>query len=555
MSLLKEVRIIVLIALVLISFYVVIVPYIFQSKKIVVDYVANDAKCKNIVHGAVLEQVGGRVINSLQDFQNVLATVRAGDFVPIVSRTGPANCIAVSDSNLGFSVKELRSGNLKFGIDIEGGTRVVLQPKQPTTEKILQDTVSTLNTRINLYGLADIKISPLGENLIQIEVGGGSVEDIQNFLARQGKFEGKISYNIPLSDNAGTITLGDNQYSFKVAENKILLNGSEYEVGQNFVLENINYEVENVTADKVLLFANVFSGEDIVAVLTDPQFSTIRAVNNGYEFIFTVQISAQGAEKFAKLTKNQPAALIGSESYLQPKLVLFLDGEKVSELNIAASLAGQLVTSPSIQGFRPTREEALQEKLRLQTILRSGSLPVELQIVKVDQITQTAGKALINSTIIIMLSAAAAVTAVIFVRYRKIKIAVPMILISFSEILIILGFAALTQILTGGNGWVLDIAAIAGLVAIVGTGVNQLIIITDQLLLDREVSLKWRHRNAMKIIYNSAYTVIAAMIPLLVLGLGALRGFAITTIIGVLVAVAVTRPAYTSILERFEKLV
>jgi len=129
-----------------------------------------------------------------------------------------------------------------------------------------------------------------------------------------------------------------------------------------------------------------------------------------------------------------------------------------------------------------------------------------------------------------------------------------MILISFSEIIIILGFAAFTQNITKGAGWVLDIPAIAGLIAIIGTGVNQLIIVTDQMLQEKEVSIKSRYKVAMSIIFNSAYIVIVAMLPLMIAGVGTLKGFAITTVIGVLIAILITRPAYVAILEKVKRL-
>ena len=51
-------------------------------------------------------------------------------------------------------------------------------------------------------------------------------------------------------------------------------------------------------------------------------------------------------------------------------------------------------------------------------------------------------------------------------------------------------------------------------------------------------------------IFGSASTVIAAMLPLMVIGIGVMRGFAITTIIGVLIGIFITRPAFSRIAEK-----
>jgi preprotein translocase subunit SecD len=83
--------------------------------------------------------------------------------------------------------------------------------------------------------------------------------------------------------------------------------------------------------------------------------------------------------------------------------------------------------------------------------------------------------------------------------------------------------------------------------------VDDLIIIADEILQQGEVAtgrvFQSRFRKAFWVIGAAAATTIIAMSPLTVLGLGDLTGFAIVTIVGVLVGVLVTRPAYGDILR------
>ena len=58
-----------------------------------------------------------------------------------------------------------------------------------------------------------------------------------------------------------------------------------------------------------------------------------------------------------------------------------------------------------------------------------------------------------------------------------------------------------------------------------------------------------RLSGAFKIILAAAATTIFAMLPLYFMGLGALGGFAMVTIVGVLLGVLVTRPAYGRIIR------
>jgi preprotein translocase subunit SecD len=133
---------------------------------------------------------------------------------------------------------------------------------------------------------------------------------------------------------------------------------------------------------------------------------------------------------------------------------------------------------------------------------------------------------------------------VIYLRYREPGIVLPMMAINCSEIIILLGIARFIQ--------QLDLASIAGLIAVLGTGIDQLVIITDEILHEGKVPsptlyLK-RLSRALGIIVASAATVIIAMLPLALMDLSTLRGFAIITILGVLVGVLITRPAYGKII-------
>jgi len=69
-------------------------------------------------------------------------------------------------------------------------------------------------------------------------------------------------------------------------------------------------------------------------------------------------------------------------------------------------------------------------------------------------------------------------------------------------------------------------------------------------------ALKFKINNAFFIIFASAATLIASMLPLAyvgitrgVTGIGVLSGFAFTTIIGVLVGIFLTRPVYAKFIE------
>jgi len=80
-------------------------------------------------------------------------------------------------------------------------------------------------------------------------------------------------------------------------------------------------------------------------------------------------------------------------------------------------------------------------------------------------------------------------------------------------------------------------------------------VILDEAIRGRkeDVDTKERLKRAFFIIFAAAATTIAAMIPLWNAGAGLLRGFALTTIAGVLIGIFLTRPAFASFVEHLEK--
>ena len=59
-------------------------------------------------------------------------------------------------------------------------------------------------------------------------------------------------------------------------------------------------------------------------------------------------------------------------------------------------------------------------------------------------------------------------------------------------------------------------------------------------------------KRAFTIILGAYFTALVALLPLLWAGAGLLKGFAITTIIGITTGVLITRPAFIDMIKRIE---
>ncbi|MCS7093672.1 MAG: hypothetical protein RMJ18_00585, partial [Candidatus Aenigmarchaeota archaeon] len=549
----KNVRLLILIFLIAISLLSLSRIY-FKKSWIEVSYINESAKCTELNVGDKLKFVNNIEIKTLDDYENVLRNVKIGDNVPIITDKGIASCVAIKNSDIGVRVRENHEKVLSYGIDIEGGVRVLLKAKGNFTQEDLQSVVKILTERLNTYGLSDVKVIPAAADLIQIEAAGLTEDDIRSFLIKQGYFEGKIVDSVEIKNNVGKIIFDGKPYEFVINDTHITINNSMYEISQGFYFDGIHYEILNLTKEHVTFAAKIFTSKDVENIFTDVERNYLIRYRDGYKFVFTIQISEEGAERFAKTTKGQPIYYIGGQSYIKPKLVLYLDGRQLSELSISNNIAGEKVRTPSIEGFRETFQEASLEKLRLQTILKSGSLPIQLNVERIETVTETEGKRLFNSIIYILIANLIVVFLVSFIRYRNLYVSFLILLVSISELILILGVASsqiiaailislalfsgiyykdvkwdlslltiILCVLISGfvviGKWVIDIPTIIGLISLIGNS-GELIMLTDQIFLDRRRNIDESVKIGMKIVFNSSALLTFSMLPLAFLGLG-----------------------------------
>jgi len=571
-----------------------------QYSGVQIAYVQSDSPAKGtLTQGMIISEVNGEKITSVGQWDDIVRDYK-GDIILTADRQKYRFYVNES-SAMGIDVVEIDRMNLDFGLDIKGGTRILLKPKENASSDMLDQIIATLQTRANIYGLREIHFFPVKgigseDYFVQIEAAGLGRNVVEELLSKQGTFEARISKPVYLDGTSGEFVLGENRYPIEYLGNgTITLGNLTLEMNETFVIEDIEFQYLNMspTENSLIFFGTAYRGEDMELVYTDAQHSGLIPRGDFFEFYFVVLVSERGAEKFAKITSGIPSQLDlnSGEYYLKDSMIfLFLDGKLVSDLRIASSLGGKVYTSPQITGSRETREEALSEKMNLQTILRSGALPVSLETVSVGVISPTLGKDFIFSAMIAAGLAALVVMVITFVRYRKLRIAVPLVFIGLSEIIIILGIAATNDWFIWGSvlvlnftlvtaawwkkheievtawigailipligllAWTIDLPAIGGIIAAIGTGVDNMIIIADEALAGRKskkimYTIKDKIKRAFFIIFGSASTTIAAMVPLVSIGIGVVRGFAITTIVGVLVGILITRPAYAKILE------
>jgi preprotein translocase subunit SecD len=254
-------------------------------------------------------------------------------------------------------------------------------------------------------------------------------------------------------------------------------------------------------------------------------------------------LSDDGANAFRSAAISYGATVDPASHHL----IMLLDNMTVFSAPLSDDLAGKLRTDNIKKLFASTGQgkSGMQQATNLEIHLRAGALPVDVKEAGSGTVPAEQGQQNKNVSLYAGILAIITVGLVIYYRYREPGIVLPMVLTNTSEMVILLGFISAIQ-------FQMDLPTIAGLIAVLGTGIDQLVVITDEILHEGRVPspnlyLK-RLARALTIIITAAATVVIAMVPLMVMPLTTLQGFALITIMGVLVGVLVTRPAYGKII-------
>ena len=498
------------------------------SGKIIIKSVQPDSPAAHagIVAGEIIKEINGQPIKSIKDYTNALTylpkpinvstnvnnisenetntTEIKQDKEKITILTDKQEYVFLSTSGIGIVVSEIPITRLKTGLDLQGGARALVKPERTLNTQEMASLLETVRYRLNVYGLTDINVKEVsdlsGNRYMMVELAGATPQELQDLIGKQGKFEAKVGND--------TVFVG----------------------GQN----DITFVCRN---DASCAYIEQCS-----------------EIENGYacRFHFEIHLSEQAAKKHAEITSRLEENVSSGKRYLNESLDLYLDDNLVDSLFISADLKGQEATRIAISGSGTgeTKAEAYQATMdsmkKLQTVLITGSLPFKLEIVKLDSVSPLLGREFTKNVFIVALAAFIAVCLIVYLRYRKIILFIPVIITLISEAILVLSIAAIIK-------WNLDLASIAGIIAAIGTGVDDQIIMIDEARTSKQYSIKERIKRAFFMIFGAYATTALALLPLWSAGAGLLRGFVVTTLLGITVGVFITRPAFADILKKITK--
>ena len=511
--------------------------------------------------------------------------------------------------NFGHDDKGYLEGtNVKLGLDFEGGTLYQIELQEAVSVEEINRIAVIISQRVDPSGLKDASITPIGNQFIVIQISEtnpAELEKIESRIRQQGKFESNLNGEIVFTgDQIKKVLRGDNSYGVRkqgdttfewslpfvlnedainsftektfhqcsatsftpdgkpiydcektiffldkpdalivISEDQYALDEEAMFIGNRLLNIPQQTEIEEIIEDSQLNVIVYDGSLDVNALVGIQTQKAIVSSDIGNEVVVVLEDAGFEVTKVEAVDKPWLWDVINAQQVISLS-------ESITNEDVADIAHAQQFSTLRISGQREDVETALSDLDELAILLESGSLPTPVKTISKETISPSLGESFKSLVILMGIIAFIVVGIVVAIRYRMAKLVIPIFIIGGSEVLLNLGFMVLIQ-------RPLDLAAFAGLLAAIGTGVDSEIVITDELLgKSKKIkeSLIKRAKAALFIIMTSAFTMIAVMLPIIFTarsypGIDKLYGFAVVAIVGALIGVFITRPAFTKIME------
>jgi preprotein translocase subunit SecD len=416
-----------------------------------------------------------------------------------------------------LAAKDLRDRSMQLGLDLRGGMRVLLRAKtedleqasgKPLTAAERADAVKraleVLTNRIDQFGVTEPQIRRQGEDMILVELPGEADRDrVNSFI------QGKGVLNFYIVDDEGLAWFRQYQQEHP-QENFEDANGNIIQppgLPAGTILRGYytkdSYGMDQLRGYTVLKAQAGLSGNYIRDARVTPDPITGRP-----DVVFV--LTGQGGEIFYKLTSDN----------VNKTLAVVL-GDKVKA---QARIAEPIRETVRVTGFDQ------QEASDLALVLRTGALPVPLEVVNFQAVGATLGEDAIRTG---LQAAAIGFTAVFLFMLAYYAAA------GVNAIIALLLNAYFMFAILSAFNFTLTLPAITGMVLTIGMAVDANVLIFERMKEEYRLGkspkavVKAGFAKAFWAIADSNITTFIAAIVLSQLGKGPIQGFAVTLAVGV----------------------
>ena len=261
-----------------------------------------------------------------------------------------------------------------------------------------------------------------------------------------------------------------------------------------------------------------FKDEEGNTVLTGTDLKDAQAATNQQngQNVVNLEFTDEGAKKFADLTTKNVGRTIA----------ILLDGEVLTAPNVREPI---LVGKAEISG-----QKTLEEAQNLAVVLRSGALPVKVNIIETRTVGPTLGQDSKDKSEFAFAVGLGAVLLFMIFFYRMSGFIADIALMAYT--IMLLGLLYLLDA-------TLTLPGVAGIILSIGMAVDANVLIFEHFKEEYQIqgktlrlSMESGFKRAFTTIFDSNITTIIAAAVLFFLGTGTIRGFAITLGLGTLLS-------------------
>ena len=430
------------------------------------------------------------------------------------------------------------SGRVKLGLDLMGGARILLQavgtPEDPLTSERMNQLVAVLRNRVDQYGIVEPQIQIEGVDRVAVDLPG--VEDPEAAIELIGRTAVLQFRQVVGGGGSPPPNVERHNYDSEESYDRALSNWNE-------LMEQYELQVaalgELVEDDPSLLVArDQDTGMAYVlgeVYVTGSELADASAtVDELGQPAVSIRFNREGAAAFEEAT----AANIGRQ------IAIVLDDVVIS----APVVQSRIGAEGRITG-RFTREEAI----RLQVMLRAGSLPLNVEILENRSVGPTLGSDSIQSGVRAGIAGAVMVAIFMLIYYGLLGIAADLAIAV--AMLVMMAFVIMMRV-------TLTLPGIGGIILTIGMAVDGNILIYERIKEELRTgksimaSIDSGFRKALVVILDSNITTLIAAGVLFYFGTGPIRGFAVTLSLGIVASmfgnIIVTR-TILQLMLRFNK--
>ena len=369
-------------------------------------------------------------------------------------------------------------GTLKFGIDLSGGTDLLIQADlsevktEEEKQKKISRVIEVIRSRIDTLGVAEPQIQKVGLNRIRVQLPGvKSVERTRELVTKSSKLTMHL-----ISRSQSPQNNEENAFWAKTQD---------------------GYDLQ--VEEKVWL-----TGEDI-------EGASISISENGQPEV-RLDLSNQGAKNFSNLTSSQNRGR---------GIAVLLDHVLVTEMEVGDPVYGKYVSIEMPRSLNRDEKMALADEISI--VLKSGNLPVPVEVVEERSVGPTLGKDSIRQGQLAIILSLSVVFLFLLFKYKWLGVISGFSMV-FNLSLVLGGLALIDAVLT--------FSGLAGLVLIVGMGIDSNILVFERLKEVGRKNVTQAFNETRSAVVDASMTTALPALVLFYFGNGPIRGFATVMLLG-----------------------